>query len=288
MKVLIIGGNRYFGKRLASLWVDNGAEVTLLNRGQIDDGFKGQVERIRMDRRNLDATSFKGRFWDVIYDQVCYDATEAELACEVFRDKTARYVFTSTQSIYPVGVTDQAEEAFDPYHYIFKKRVSQSESYAEAKRQAEATFFQRASFPVTALRIPFVLGEDDYTLRLKFHVDRIRDGKPIYFPKIDAKVSFVYAQDVAQFLLFLSKHEFGGPINCCSEEPMILRDLVKRIELVTHKKAKLAQKASDGEHSPYGVDEDRVLRVTKMKGLGFLTQPISSVIEKLLSSSSEH
>lgn len=49
-RVLVIGGNRYFGKRLVSHLLERGDDVTLLNRGNLDDGFGDRVRRIKMDR----------------------------------------------------------------------------------------------------------------------------------------------------------------------------------------------------------------------------------------------
>ncbi len=56
MKILVLGGNRFFGKRLVASFLEKGAEVVLLNRGQIKDDFGNHVQRIILDRRELSSS----------------------------------------------------------------------------------------------------------------------------------------------------------------------------------------------------------------------------------------
>src|SRR5690606_30126064 len=135
----------------------------------------------------------------------------------------------SSQSVYGEGA-GLTEADFDPLNHRFATPADRNADYGEAKRQAEAVLFQENAFPVTAVRFPIVLGDDDYTERLKFHVDRVRNGKPVFFPNLDAKLSFVDSADAAGFLHFLAGHGPLGPVNCCSPEPISLRSLISAIE----------------------------------------------------------
>jgi hypothetical protein len=135
MKALIIGGNRFFGKRLVTLLLKKGVEVTLFNRGQAKDDFGETVKRIILDRTKLssDHPFLTNKKWDIIYDQVCYDGHEAQGACDTFQGKTSRYIFTSTKSVYNVGRSIK-EESFDSTNHSFNKLVDRNEDYGEAKR----------------------------------------------------------------------------------------------------------------------------------------------------------
>jgi len=283
MKALVIGGNRFFGKRLVSLLLKKGAKVTLMNRGLLDDGFGNQVSRIHLDRRTLqkDYPAPANEQWDIIYDQVCYDASEAHGACEAFSGKTQKFVFTSTSSVYKDG-ENRNESAFDSKKYAFDIPINQEKDYGEAKRQAEATFSKEASFPLSVVRFPFVLGEDDYTGRLKFHVDHVLQNKPIYFPDIDAKVSMIFAADAATFLESLSERELIGPINCCAEDPISLRQMMELIENITRKKMRVASEPTGGDHSPYGVSASGTLNIDRVKSLGFNPSPILQWLPDLI------
>ncbi len=285
MKALVIGGTRYFGKRLVTKLLEKDFEVTLLNRGQHPDSFDKSVKRIKMDRQALDPEHplLKQGSWDVVYDQVCFTAGEAEAACKVFRGKTEHYVFTSSQSVYALGA-DIPESAFDPFAYRFAKAISSEEDYGEGKRQAEATLFQKSDITVTAVRFPIVLGEDDYTGRLKFHVEKIAAEEGIYFPNLDVMLSFIYAQDAADFLFSLTKVKIHGPINCCAFDPVKIRDLIGVIEKEVGKKAKLTTEIGAGAPSPFGLESDWYMNTDKLRRTKFEPRDVLELLPGLVSS----
>jgi nucleoside-diphosphate-sugar epimerase len=275
MKALVLGGNRFFGKQLVSLLLQQGHAVTLLNRGQRADEFGERVQRIHLDRKRLNEghALLGNQKWDIVYDHICYDAIEAKLACDVFRDKTRQYVFISSQSVYPPG-NDIMESTFDPFTHAFSPPVDRDKDYGEAKRQAEAAFFQTNAFPVTAVRFPIVLGDDDYTERLKQHVQWVQGGRPIFFPKIDGRISFVQSSDAAGFLASLASRPLPGPVNCCSVEPIVLRELVHEIELAVGRDAIITGNEKEGVPSPFGIEDDWFMNTRKMQTYGFLPEPI--------------
>jgi nucleoside-diphosphate-sugar epimerase len=126
------------------------------------------------------------------------------------------------------------------------------------------------------------MGEDDYTDRLKFHVQRIQEKKTIYFPDVNAKMSFVHAADAARFMGLLAQTDLPGPVNCCAKEPMVLRDLIRMIEGKTGQTAKLVSSAVEGEESPYGVDGDWYMNTDKQRSTGFECTPIREWITILI------
>jgi nucleoside-diphosphate-sugar epimerase len=276
MRILVIGGTRFFGKRLVERLLSDGHAVTLLNRGLTPDPFGTRVERIQMDRSALhpDHPALSKKTWDIIYDQVCYDANEAKAACEAFQGQTSRYIFTSTQSVYQPG-SALTEQAYKPIDHDVTKVVSQDENYGEAKRQAEAIFFQSKTFPLTAVRFPIVIGEDDYTQRLKFHVEHIMKGIPFYVPNVNARMSFISSLDAAAFLHFLLENSHEGPVNACSLEPISVGRVIQIIETIVGKNAILSEK-KDVDPSPYGANEDRYMSAELMSSMGFQTKPIEN------------
>src|SRR6185437_5900703 len=134
MRTLVIGGNRYFGKLLVEELIARGFDVTLLNRGNLNDGFGDEVKRIKCDRANstqLESAVVKLK-WDIIFDQACYDFEQATSAVNIFRNKTRKYVFTSSQSVYDLG-SNLNETAFNPKKYKFSEKKTMQQDYAEAK-----------------------------------------------------------------------------------------------------------------------------------------------------------
>ncbi len=285
MKILVMSGTRFFGKNLVENLLEQKHDVSLLTRGQSQDSFGNKVKRLRANRNSeAEISAAVGQEnWDIIYDQICYDAPQAQIACNVFYKKTKHYVFTSTFSVYPRPYANFSENVFDPYTYEFEKTVSTTENYGEAKRQAESTFahFQKKNpdFQLSMIRFPFVLGKDDYTLRLKFHVDHVLEGKAIAFPNIDAKTSFVLAEDAARFLSFLTTKTATGPINVCSHEAVSFRELVNYIEKITGKKAILN---SSGDPSPYKSEGDWYGNTTKLRMFEFQPQSVHDWLPELI------
>ena len=270
MNILILGGNRFFGKKLAQLLVQDQHKVTLLNRGRVDDGLGNKVERITCDRTDYNAlkSAVHDMSWDVVFDQVCFTYKDAKEAAELFEGKVAKYIHTSTVSVYDYGAS-LTEDKFDPQTYEFREKITDHmQNYKEAKRQAEAAFAQFAQFPVTFVRIPVVIGSDDYTERFDFHLSRVRDGKAMYFPNLEARKSFITSDDAAKALYFLGKNDFCGAINVASPQPVALKRLLQIIEEKYNKKAVIAAKHEGENHSPYGIEKDWFINTNLLKSLG--------------------
>ena len=99
---LVLGGTRFFGKRLVSNLVDADWDVTIASRGLADDPFGHRVKRLTLDRYNHESlqVALKGGEWDVVYDQICYAPSDAMDTCNLLSGKIGRYVLTSTGSVY--------------------------------------------------------------------------------------------------------------------------------------------------------------------------------------------
>ncbi len=285
MNILILGGNRFFGNKLAQKLVANGDDVTLLNRGNTDDQLGNSVQRICCDRGDAKKLSqaLEGKSYDVVYDQICYDYNTAKQACEVFKNKTDRYIFTSSQSVYEPGQAIK-EKSFDPKtHKIDKEETSES-SYAEAKRQAEVGFEKFAPFDICSIRFPIVVGHDDYTKRFDFHRDRIKSGEPIYFPNKEARISFVTSDFAGEVLFKLARLDFTGPLNVASPSPIKLSRFVEIIENHFGKNCVYASEANETNHSPYGISKDWYMNCDRLKDLGLIGEEIETWLPEMLSS----
>jgi nucleoside-diphosphate-sugar epimerase len=282
MKILIIGGNRFVGLRV-SMALDKrpDTELHILNRTGLVRHVKNAVLH-KGNRADLEG-SYLDREWDAVIDFAAFTAADAREAVKFFK-KVGRYIFISTYSVYgrePV----LPESAFDPAKWVLHDEPTPEEKenpYQFGKRQAEAVFAQEAHFPVTQIRFPFILGPDDYTHRLSFHYDRVRDGKPIYMPAPKAKTSVVYSEDAANFLLWALNKDFTGPVNVASPEGLGLDELLKMIEKATGKKALLVNAESDSNHSPYGVPGDAVQDVKKVQALGYAPKSLNSWLPELI------
>ncbi|MCP4912804.1 MAG: NAD-dependent epimerase/dehydratase family protein [Oligoflexia bacterium] len=282
MKILVIGGNLYFGKRLVELLIKENHEVTLLNRQSKPDGFGDKVNRIKCDRLDKKAMeeALSNTDWDIVYDQVCYDYETAESACEIFEGKVKHYIHTSSQSVYEAG-SDISEDTFNPSNHQFKEKVDWRKDYAEAKRQAECAFEKYAGFSTTYVRFPIVIGPDDYTKRFQFHIDKIKSGNEVFFKNLDAKISFISSEDAAKSLYHLGINKVTGPVNCCNSDSIAIKEFIQILSSKIGKEIKIAKESTDDNFSPYGIDQDWFMNNSKLQNSGLKLENVKVKVEEL-------
>ena len=270
MKVLVLGGTRFVGKRLVHLLAEQGHSVTVGSRGRTIVSFPNNVQRLKLDRASKDslATALQNSQWDIVYDQICFSADDAASAVEVFAGKTGRYVLCSSAAVY-TNPLDAGEDAFDPSTYSIRNVERSGSSYAEGKRLAEAVIFQRASFPVAAVRFPIILGPDDYTKRLRAQIQRIATNEPVNIENPDAEISLISSAEAAAFLAWLSGVPHTGPFNACSDGPVSLKAIVRFIEEVTGKTAMVKNQPDADPFSLFGKPVSATMNTAKARRYGF-------------------
>ncbi|WP_338553643.1 NAD-dependent epimerase/dehydratase family protein [Paenibacillus sp. KS-LC4] len=285
MKVLILGGTRFFGKKLVQRLINQQAEVTIVTRGIKLDPFGDAVKRICVDRTDAAAlaNALGGASFDVIYDNICFSPKEAREATCLFSGRTDKYIVTSSMSVYPFGEEPLTEQVFDPYTCeLPEPDTFSSLSYADGKRLVEAVFMQEAPFPTTAVRIPFVLGPDDYTRRLHFHIEHVQKEVAISMPAPEAELSFIHSDEAAEFLEWLGKSDLTGPINACSQGRIGLNQMMSIIEEFVGKNAKIVEEASEEHQSPFGVPVSWYMDTSKAETAGFAFKHIKNWLPELI------
>ncbi|WP_308637584.1 NAD-dependent epimerase/dehydratase family protein [Paenibacillus silvisoli] len=289
-QVLVLGGTRFFGKKLVERLLEAGDEVTIVTRGAHAHPFGERVKHLKVDRTDAEqlATAIGEARYDVVYDNICYMPKEAEESVKLFAGRAGKYIVTSTLSVYPFGEPRKTEAFFDSQTYPIPKPYPDDIHYGEGKRLVEAVFFQKASFPVAAVRFPIVLGEDDYTRRLHFHVEHVQQGLPLGIPNADAAMSFIDADEAASFLDWLGRTpEATGPFNACSRGEISPGAIVALIEQATGKTAYVALETDEPHSSPFGVPEPWYMDIAKAEEAGYrfreLTDWLPPLIAKLAS-----
>lgn len=282
---LVLGGTRFFGKRLVELLLEEGMEVTIATRGITADPFGDRVQRLVVDRDSYESLveAAEGSEWDVIYDNICYSPQDAWNACEVFAGKVKRYINTSSMSVYEQASHDHTEVELDPTTYPIQMGDRSDFDYGKGKMLAEAVFAQHASFPVCSVRFSFVVGEDDYTRRLEFHIDRINAGTPIGIPSVDAKINFISSDEAAALLSWLKDQSLTGPLNACATGEISLAEMISLMEQEIGKTAIIEHHTEDSNHSPYGVEQSFFISNVKGVEAGFPFTPLKSWFPALIS-----
>ncbi|UVI32690.1 NAD-dependent epimerase/dehydratase family protein [Paenibacillus spongiae] len=284
MNVLILGGTRFFGKKLVERLIGEQADITILTRGSTTDSFGDAVTRLQADRTDSAALAHAigNRSYDVVYDNICYTPAEAAEAVRLFAGKAGKYIVTSSLSVYAFGEPRKQEGDFDPFSYPIPKPYAAQAEYAEGKRLVEAVFFQEASFPVAAVRFPIVMGHDDYTRRLHFHVEHVQHGEPVCIPNPEAKLSFINADEAADFLAWLGRSGLEGPVNACSKGEISPGEIMSLISKSTGKPAFVTDGSEDADRSPYGVPESWYMDTAYADSAGFTFKQLNDWLPSLI------
>jgi nucleoside-diphosphate-sugar epimerase len=288
---LIMGGTQFFGRRLVGHLLEAGMDVTIATRGKTPDPFGNRVQRLIIDREQRETleAAFHGKQWDVVYDQTCYSPREALDAIEILEGKAGRYIFTSTMAVYDFG-RRRVEDDFDSFRYPIEKIGTRREysglmGYQEAKRSAEALLFQRADFPVVAVRFPIVIGPDDFTNRLRFHVEHVEKGLPMGIGNPEHTLGFISSEDAGKTLSWLARSSYVGPLNSSSLGDLTMGELLTLIEEIIGKKAVVEQVATDPQHqSPYAMPGSWSLDSSRIAAAGFQASRLMDWLPGLIKS----
>ncbi|MFF4484902.1 NAD-dependent epimerase/dehydratase family protein [Streptomyces sp. NPDC001544] len=278
-EVCVIGGTRFFGKLLVRRLLDEGHRVTVVNRGRTPDSFGEVVRRLRadVDAPGELAAAVAGERFDAVVHQVCYSPRAAVEAAEAFGERAGKFVLTSSMEVYnadtfrwripaPPMSAFAREEELDPAAYAYDTELPWDDSawlganYGEGKRQAEAALTRHARVPVTLARVAHVLAaEDDFTGRFSFHVDRIRQGRPVVAHAAPGRTSLALADDVAGFLAGAAVREVTGAVNVASPDRVDVYDVCAAVERATGRTATVIEKADaagDPDLSPFSCPAD--------------------------------
>ena len=280
MKILVIGGTRFFGIPMVNALLEDGHEVTIATRGKTPDGFGDQVRRIAQERTSEASMkeALAGKHFDTVIDKIAYSSNDIRYAMEAL--DCGQYIHMSSTAVYEPKHMNTAEEDFDGTAAPVKWCCRQDFPYAEIKRQAEYALWQKyADRNWIAVRYPFVIGTDDYTGRLRFYVEHAMKGVPMMIDNIDCQMGFIRSDEAGRFLAFLAGKDFRGGINGSSEGIISIREILDYVETKTGIKAVLAP---DGDPAPYNGETEYSINTGKAAALGFRFSRLQDWIYDLL------
>ena len=281
MKILVIGGTRYFGRYTVEKLVRDGHDVTIASRGNASDDFGDTVKRVRLDRTDPDSVrkAIGGQYFDVIVDKVAYGSNDIPPVLD--NVSCRRYVHMSTTSVYPVKTMDTREGDFRPEEGKLKWCSRGDYDYGETKRQAEIVLTKNyPDIDKVFVRYPFVIGEDDYSKRTEFYLKHIKEEIPMYIDNMDEQIGYIRSDEAGEFIAFLAEDDgFTGPVNGASHGTMSIRELVTYVENRTGKKAVLSP---DGDPAPYNGETSYSINTELAESLGFRFADLDKYIYDLL------
>lgn len=280
MKILVIGGTRFFGIPMIKELLNAGHEVTVASRGRAKDEFGDKVSRIILERTDPESIkkALSDKYFDVVIDKIAYCSNDIRNLLDVVSCR--RYIYMSSTAIYDPKHFDTREEEFDAWNRKLIWCARKDFPYDEIKRQAECALWQvYGSQNAVAVRYPFVVGKDDYTKRLLFYVEHVVKEMPMYIDNVDCQMGFIRSDEAGKFLAFLADKDFTGGINGASKGTISIREILAYIEKRTGKKAILDKK---GEAAPYNGEREYSINTEKAQGLGFEFTKVKDWIFELI------
>lgn len=279
MRILILGGTRFFGRHAVRTALERGHDVTIGTRGRTADDFGGAVRRIRLDR--LDPESLRanlaGLRFDAVIDNLCYCSNDVRNLLNVL--DCGRYVMTSTTAVYDKH-WDTRESEFDPLSKPLEWCDRSAYPYEEVKRLAECALFQQyPQMNAAAVRYPFVIGTDDYTSRLRFYVEHALRGIPMQIDNIDRQMGFIRSNEAGAFLVHMAESDFRGSINGCNAGTISLAEI---LSYVREKTGRTAILSPDGDTAPYNGENEYSISTSLAEQTGFTFSPLKPWIFALL------
>jgi nucleoside-diphosphate-sugar epimerase len=206
MRILVIGGTRFIGKAVVRRLVAHGHEVAVCNRGRTKSRLPDGVQRIIANRDNLaDSRGALHRFApDIVVHNIALHKKHAAGAVEVFRGMASRLVFVSSMDVYrafgrlsglepgplePMPSDEDAPLRERSYPYRAQAADTSDPRWDYDKIPAEKVVLSDPDLPGTVLRLPMVLGPDDYQHRLF----------PMVRPMLDRRREIVLQEDYAHW-----------------------------------------------------------------------------------------
>ena len=280
MKILVLGGTRFFGIQMIEELLRQGHDITIATRQNAKDSFGDKVSRINVERTDPVSmkNAFKDKKYDIVYDKIAYCSNDIKYAMDSI--DCDKYIYMSSTSVYDPKKIDTKEEDFNG---IDKELIWCSRPdfpYDEIKRQAECALWQ--AYPNKnwiAVRYPFAIGEDDYTGRLFFYVEHTMKSIPMNIDNLNCQMGFIRSDEAGKFLAFLVDKDFSGAVNGSAHETISLNEIIQYIEGKTGTKAVIT---TDGDNAPYNGEPEYSINTEKAENLGYKFSNLKDWIFDLL------
>ncbi|MEE9533694.1 MAG: NAD-dependent epimerase/dehydratase family protein [Acidimicrobiia bacterium] len=230
MHSLVLGGSQFVGLHLVHALVEQGHQVTVLNRGMTPATYPPGVRRLQADR--FDAATMRQALgndtFDAVFEVSGYTPQEVGIAVEILKGRMGHLLFTSSVAVYaPADVfplTEASPLMGDP----------KGRKYSWDKVACEALLQEAAAthgFHLTLVRPPNIYGPHNHVLSREFaYFARLEQQRKILLPAHGlSMLPLVYVDDVAQgFLRCLSNPNAHGEIfNIASGDLVNLRGWVQ-------------------------------------------------------------
>jgi 2'-hydroxyisoflavone reductase len=230
VRVLMLGGTVFVGRHVVEALLARGHEVTIFHRGERGRDVFPDVERVLGDRAtDLDRLPAGAR-WDAVVDTCGFVPSIVAKSARLLRDRARQYVFISSVSVFDVSqpAIDESSpmlelpDGVSPDEFVM-------DHYGPLKmlceREVVAAFGPERALIV---RPGLIVGPYDKSDRFTYWPLRFARGGDVLVPDdLDARVQWIDARDLAEFIVTAIERGTSGAVNAVGPaEPATLRDLL--------------------------------------------------------------
>ena len=219
MRILVIGGNRFVGKKLVNRLLNESHHVSILNRSGTGPDGASIYKFNRNDKSNYDDIDYDT--YDCIVDMCLFKPEQFELIKD-YISKDTNYIFVSS------GAVD----------YIDTNSFG---DYAIEKMEVEKALSE-TDLNYKIVRPSYIVGMGNHRPRLGYYISQLKNNEPI---AIDGDgnypINLVFAEDVVDCLmkLIVDDKRTYETYNICGDESIIINDLIEflksELDIENHK-----------------------------------------------------
>jgi len=285
MKILFLGGNRFFGKEvLFKLLRNNKNKIYLVNRTKKNYKKKNLIQ-IVIDRKKLNQIKYQlvNQKFDVVFDNIGYELKDVKMLEKILKNNVKHYIFTSSIMTY-LNLSQNFEVKEGDW---FRKKSKNNMNkyyrldeidYAKKKEKIENYLIDKSNLNYTILRIHNVIGKDDFSLKSEklFNYNWHKYNKK-YF-NINDCIQFCFKDDLVKIIykLILKKNNRKNIFNI-SNNKIRIKDFYEKIK---SKKYRFNKKFLNNQNFPLPVNI--FMNSEKIeKFLKFRFTKVSSIINRL-------
>ena len=236
-KALFIGGTGTISSAItAQLAAEGEWELTLLNRGNRNDGVPANVRILQADINDEAAVEklLAGTQWDCVCDFIGFVPAQVERDWRLFKGRTKQYMYISSASAYQKPAASpfitEGTPLVNPYWQYSRDKIA-CEDFLMEKHRSEG-------FPVTIIRPSHTY--DERSVPLGVHGDngswqvlqRMLDGKPVIIHGDGtSQWTLTHNSDFAKGFIGLmgNPHALGNTFHITSDETLTWNQIYQTI-----------------------------------------------------------
>jgi len=211
MKLLVLGGTKFLGRRVAEAALERRHEVTIFHRGETNPGLYPEVEELCGDRDG-GLEPLAGRRFDAVVDTSGFKPGVVRASADLLAD-SGHYAFVSTGNVYAdFGHGPLRED--DPLATMGELDEDDSQAYGPLKAECERVVLDVFGERALVARSGLLVGAHDPTGRFTYWPHRIERGGEVLAPGPPERlVQFIDARDTAAWLVSTAESRIGGVYN---------------------------------------------------------------------------